>query len=521
MAGIPIGKGIPGVNMPGRMKRREFIKLAGTSAAAGLVYGSPAFSLSLHSERRPNVLFIIVDDLRPELSCYEVDQIKTPNIDRFARQALVFNRAYCPQSICNPTRASLLTGKRPDSLRVWDNRTHFRKKNPGIVTLPQVFKMQGYQTISVGKVFHGTLPDRPSWSFHRLPPVGYRFYMSRETLDRQKVREEAARRQGYSQAWINFYLRGPATEAFDAPDNYYRDGVLTEIAIEMLSEFAAKQPFFLAVGFSKPHLPYVAPQQYWDLYRRKDIRLAPNNFMPKGSPPFAINSLTELKCHEDFVLVPNPREGRIPEDKARLLKHGYYACVSFIDAQIGRILDTLKTLGLEENTIVVVLGDNGYKLGEHGSWTKMTNYEIDVRCPLIISVPGRTNPGGFTSALVELVDLYPTLCELAGLQTPADLEGLSFVPLLQDPGRPWKLAAFSQYPRGFSNRFMGRSMRTDRHRYIEWRERFDNRLIAAELYDHETDPQENSSIAGDPRHKELVGQLSSRLASGWKAALPE
>ena len=519
--GIPIANGTPGVKTPDRIKRREFIKLASASAAASLVCGSPGISLSLQSKRRPNVLLIIVDDLRPELGCYGVDQIKSPNIDRFARRGLVFTRAYCAQSICNPSRACLLTGIRSDSLRVWDNNTHFRKINPRIWTLPQIFKNKGYKTISIGKIFHGTLPDPPSWSRSLVPPMTYPYYLSKETRVRQKMREDAARRLGHSQGWIDAYLRGPATEAFNAPDNRYRDGALTEIAIRMLSEFKKKQPFFIAVGFSKPHLPFVAPQRYWDLYRREEIPLAPNNFMAKGAPSFAINSLTELACYEDFVQVPNPTEGQIPEDQARLLKHGYYACISFIDAQIGHIFDTLNTLGLQEDTIVVMLGDNGCKLGEHGSWVKMTNYENDVHIPLIISDPRRTNPAGSTSALVELVDLYPTILELAGLKTPQDLEGLSLVPLLQNPGRPWKLATFSQYPRGFTYRFMGKSIRTDRHRYIEWRDRLDGRMVAAELYDHETDPQENISIAGAPQHKELVRQLSSRLASGWKAALPE
>ena len=509
------------MNIPGRMKRREFIKLAGTSAAAGLVYGSHAFPMSPQSERRPNVLLIIVDDLRPEIGCYGVEHIKTPNIDRIARRGLVFNRAYCPQAICNPTRASLLTGKRPDTLCVWDNNTHFRKKNPGIMTLPQIFRVQGYKTISVGKVFHGTLPDPPSWNLHRLPPLSHTFYISKETLDRQKAREKEARKQGFSQSWINFYLRGPATESFDAPDNYYRDGVLTEIAVETLSKFKDKQPFFLSVGFSKPHLPFVAPQRYWDLYDRDHIPMATNNFVSKGSPSFAINSLAGLRCHEDFIRAPLPRDGNIPEEQARLLKHGYYACVSFIDAQIGRIFDTLNSLNLEDNTIIVVLGDSGYKLGEHGSWGKRTNYEIDVRSPLIVSAPGWTNSGGSTSALVELVDIYPTLCELAGVEMSNDHEGLSLVPILKNPERPWKLAAFSQFARGFSERFMGRSMRTDRYRYTEWRGRFDNSLIAVELYDHEVDSQENTNIASDPEQKDLVGQLSSRLAAGWKAALPE
>lgn len=502
------------------MKRREFIKLTGATAAAGLVYSSHGFPSPLQSKQRPNVLFIIVDDLRPELGCYGIDQIKSPNIDRIAEQGIVFARAYCPQAICNPSRASLLTGKRLDTLRVWDNNTHFRKMNPGIITLPQIFKSQGYHTLSIGKIFHGTLPDSPSWSRRRLPPVTAGYYMSPETQARQKMRENAALKLGRSQGWIDAYLRGPATEAFDAPDGSYRDGTLTEIAIQMLSEYNTKQPFFLAVGFSKPHLPFVAPQRYWDLYQRKEIPLAPNNFRPKGAPRFAINSLTEFACYEDFVQAPNPTEGQLTEDQARCLKHGYYACVSFIDAQIGRIFDCLDTLGLRENTIVVVTGEHGYKLGEHGSWGKMTNYEIDLRFPLIISAPGKTNPGGSTSALVEIVDIYPTVCELAGLMTRPDLEGISLVPLFQDPERPWKLAAFSQYARGFSYRFMGRSMRTDRYRLIEWRDRIENRIVATELYDHETDPQENINIAGDPQHKELVSVLSSRLAAGWKAALP-
>lgn len=518
---IPLANGIPGVKTSGRIKRREFIKLASASAAAGLIYGSPGFSLPLKSKRHPNVLFLIVDDLRPELGCYGVDQIKSPNIDRIAQQGLVFTRAYCPQAICNPSRACLLTGKRPESLRVWNNETHFRRINPTLRTLPQIFNSQGYNTISIGKVFHGTLPDPPSWSQSCVPPETYPYYLSQETCIRQNMREDAARRLDHSQGWINAYLRGPATEAFDTTDNRYRDGVLTEMAIQMLSEFKRNQPFFIAVGFSKPHLPYVAPQRYWDLYRRDEIPLATNNYIPKGAPPFAINSLTELACYEDFVQVPNPTESQIPEDQARLLKHGYYACISFIDAQIGRIFDTLNTLGLQKNTIVVVLGDNGCKLGEHGSWVKMTNYEIDVRIPLIILDPVQTNPVGYTSALVEMVDLYPTICELTGLKTPPNLEGLSLVPLLQNPGRPWKLAAFSQYARGFTYRFMGKSMRTDRYRYIEWRDRLDDKVVATELYDHETDPQENINIAGDPQHKELVHQLSSRLALGWKAALPE
>lgn len=487
---------------------------------AGLAAGTRGFSSPLQSPEQPNILFIIVDDLRPELGCYGVSEIKSPNIDRIAARGMVFLRAYCPQSICNPARASLLTGKRPDSLRVRDNNTHFRRVNPDIDTLPQIFKNQGYQTISLGKVFHGTLPDPPSWTRHRLPPVTAPYYLSEETRNRQMLNEAAARKIGLKQAWIDAYLRGPATESFDASDSSYRDGSLTEMALQTLSESSANQPFFLAVGFSKPHLPYVAPQRYWDLYKRDEIPLAQNNFLPKGAPRFAINGLTEFACYEDLTQIPNPTEGQISEEKARLLKHGYYACVSFIDAQIGRIFDALIAQGLEDKTIVVVTGEHGYKLGEHGSWGKMTNYEIDVRFPLIISAPGWIESGSSTTALTETVDIFPTLCEMSGLAVPPHLEGISLVPLFQNPARPWKLAAFSQFARGFSYRFMGRSMRTDRYRFTEWRDRINGNVVAIELYDHETDPQENINIAEDPKFEELIQELSSKLAAGWRAALP-
>lgn len=492
--------------------------MAGAAAAASPAFGFPRPGRARAAPDRPNVLMIMVDDLRPELGCYGVREIQTPNIDRLAAEGVRFERAYCSQAICNPARSSLLTGLRPDTLRVWDNETHFRRFHPEILTIPQAFKIHGYQNVGLGKVFHGTLPDQPSWSRRRLPPTPLNIYMSAETRDRQSRRASAARALGLSQAWIDAYVRGPATEIFDAPDNAYWDGALAQAGVSLLADLRDKQPFFLAVGFMRPHLPYVAPRRYWDLYGPRDIPPAPNPFLPEDAPPFAINSLTEVACFEDFVEAPNPTEGRLGEDQARRLKHGYYACVSFIDAQAGRILDALATLGIRENTIVVMLGDNGYKLGEHGAWGKMTNYEIDARFPMIIAAPGRTVPGGVVRGLAEGVDLYPTLCELAGLEAPPDLEGISLAPLLREPERPWKTAAFTQYPRGFTSRFMGRAIRTDRHRFIEWRDRFDDRLAAVELYDHAVDPQENVNVAGRLENRALVADLSTRLAAGWRAA---
>jgi iduronate 2-sulfatase len=506
------------------LKRRDFIRLAGAAAASGYIRSARLASLGAFSSPSkagsPNVLMILLDDLRPELGCYGVGLIQTPNIDRLAATGTTFTRAYCAQGICNPSRVSILTGLRPDSHHVLNNETHFRRFLPGIMTLPQAFWSHGYLNAGIGKVFHASLPDPPSWIRFSLPRDDTPVYMSKATRERQARREDIARKQGCSQSWIDAYLRGPSTEASETADSDHWDGALADIGIAMLKDLKESQPFFLGVGFTKPHLPFVAPKRYWDLYRREDIPLATNGRLPRGAPPFAINSLTELASHEDLVDVPNPAEGCLDEDRARLLKHGYYACVSFVDAQVGRLLDALEAQGLRETTIVLLLGDNGFKLGEHGSWGKMTNYEIDVRAPLIISSPGQKRCGGSSPALVEMVDIYPTLCELAGFDPPHELEGTSLVPLLEDPSLPWKLAAFNQHPRGFTYRFMGRAIQTDRYRYIEWKDRIDGRLVAIELYDHATDPGEDTNIARDAANKELVHELEARLAAGWKAARP-
>lgn len=507
--------------MAALLKRREFIRLTGAAAAGGLLPGALAFSPRPGARKRPNVLFIIVDDLRPEAGCYGSDVVKTPHIDRLARSGLVFSRAYCQQAVCNPSRASLLTGLRPNTLRVWNNETHFRARNPGVVTLPQLFLNNGYASLKIGKIFHNTLPDPPSWNQPEPPIPVTHIYLSPETRARQQERAAAARKIDRSEAWINAYIRGPATEAYDAPDVLYWDGAAASAAITALWNLRNKTPFFLGLGFMRPHLPFVAPKRYWNLYKREEIPLPQNYFLPRGAPRFAMNFLTELASYEDFVLAPNPTEGLLSEGQARLLRHGYFACVSFIDAQIGRVLDALDHLKLRETTIVVLLGDHGWKLGEHGGWGKLTNYECDTRSTLIISAPGQPHPGSVTSALVEFVDIYPTLCELAGLEIPQNLEGSSLGPLFQDPARPWKTAAFSQFARGYFNRFMGRAVRTERYRYVEWRDRLSGSLIAAELFDHETDPLENENIASRPGNEELVKQLARILSQGWQAAKPK
>jgi iduronate 2-sulfatase len=502
------------------LSRREFLCLSGSSAAAGLLALSGYAAVARPKVKRPNILFIIVDDLRPELGCYGTPVIQTPNIDAVAGRGVVFSRAYCQQAMCNPSRASVLTGKRPDTIRVWDQSTHFRSYQKDLITLPQYFKNKGYKSAGIGKIFHTSLEDPPSWSRPKAKIVISSEYMSPEIQERQRGRAVAAKILGKSDGWIQRVLLGPAAEAFDARDDRYLDGMVSEQALKLLQELSKDSPFFLAVGYYKPHLPFVAPKKYWDLYDPEEIPKAPNDDPPRDAPTFAINDMYELACYEGFAQISKATEGGLPENQARLLKHGYYACVSFIDFQIGRLLAELDRLKISENTDIVIWGDHGWKLGEHRAWCKQTNYEIDTRAPLIISAPNIGAAGESSPALVECVDIYPTLCELAGLAVPQGLEGLSLVPLLSKPDRPWKTAVFSQFQRGFQGRIMGRSIRTDRFRYVEWRDWIDGLFIAREVYDHQNDPEENTNIAGLPENEDLVRSLSSILHAGWWKALP-
>jgi iduronate 2-sulfatase len=470
---------------------------------------------------RPNVLFIAVDDLRPELGCYGVKEIKSPNIDRLAGRGLTFTRAYCQQAVCNPSRASLLTGLRPDSTRVWDLVTPLRDKLPDVVTLPQHFKQHGYYAVGMGKIYHNTFPDPPSWTIPEQPaPTGYRLY-SQAVLDKLKQARQAARDSGMSEQAIANRIRGPATDVEDVPDNRRFDGALCDLALEQLRKAAAEEsPFFVAVGFILPHLPWTPPKKYWELYDPAAISPAANDFLPRGMPAVAfgdrsMGGMYELMDCMDFKDAPSPFEGSLSEARRRRLKHGYYASVSFIDAQIGRLLDELDRLGLADDTIVVLWGDHGWKLGEHNGWCKQTNFEIDTRSPLIVAAPGAKAAGKSTAALAEFVDIYPTLCELAGLPVPGRLEGQSLTPLLDDPGRTIKDAAISQFLRRHEGvEYMGYSIRTDRHRYVEWIDRQTGQVAAREIYDHQTDADENENIANLPENEPLVRELAGQL---WEA----
>jgi len=452
---------------------------------------------------KPNVLFIVVDDLRPELGCYGVPVVQSPNIDRLARNGVVFDRAYCQQAVCSPSRASLLTGVRPDTTKVYDLTTHFRKALPGVVTLPEYFKTNGYFVQGMGKIFHLGLDDPASWS---VPST----YPKIPASQRGAVDPDAARVS---------VKDGPPFQAVDVPDNALHDGELADMAITALKGMKDKsQPFFLAVGFIRPHLPFISPQKYWDLYDPAKIELAPNPFRPTNAPSYAFAAKDEVRSYAGA-----PAGQHIPDDYARQLKHGYYAAVSYVDAQIGRVIDELDRQGLRTNTIIVLWGDHGWKLGEHDAWAKHSNVENDTRSPLVVSVPGMAGAGQHTKALVEFVDVYPTLAELAGLPLSKNLEGASFKPLLANPTQPWKAAAFSQYPRTVGKqKLMGYTMRTDRYRFTRWVHAADHtKVTAVELYDEQTDPQENANIVNLPENTELVEKLTKQLLTGWQGAMPK
>lgn len=475
-----------------------------------------------------NVLFIAVDDLRPEAGCYGNRVIKTPAIDRLAAGGTTFLRAYCQQAVCSPSRTSLLLGRRPDTTRVYDLQTHFRLHLPDVVTLPEHFKNHGYHAQGFSKIYHGGLDDPKSWSVKQWTPGGPGYGKPQTLADLEKQQKELRAKHGGPATEVlqrdpatgvvlrvtapKYRARGPAWEDPDVPDGALPDGKTTDAALAALEKIKDER-FFLAVGYLKPHLPFVAPKKYFDLYRREDLKLAPNPFPPKDCPAAALTDWGELRAYQGI-----PPKGPLSDETALDLIHGYYAATSYTDAQIGRLLDGLDRLGLAGRTVVVLWGDHGWQLGEHGLWCKHTNFEVAARSPLVFRVPGQKKPGAKTDALAEFVDIYPTLCELCGLPLPEGLEGTSLAPVIEQPDRPWKRAAFSQYPRG---KLMGYSMRTGRYRYTEWLPRAGGEPAARELYDHQNDPQENTNLAGRPEHAELIAGLSRQLKAGWRGAVPE
>ena len=443
---------------------------------------------------KPNILFIAVDDLKPTSGAYGDRLAKTPGMDRLAKEGIVFQYAYCQQAICAASRASIMTGMRPDKTRIWDLVTDFRQVNPNVVTMPQYFKEKGYETAAMGKIYHmssaGPGHDAPSWSVPYRDAKCKTYVLSDETNERGK---------------------GKATECADVPDDTYHDGKLTGMAIHLLDSLSnGDKPFFLAVGFLKPHLPFVAPKKYWDLYNRNDFQVAPFQKKAANSPEIAYHVSGELKSYTDIPQFDSYSEkelDHLPVDKQKELIHGYYAAMSYTDAQIAKLLSELDRLGIRENTIIVLWGDHGWHLGDHGLWNKHTNFEEATNSLLMMSVPG-TKPGIRPVTLCEFTDVYPTLCELTKLPVPNYLDGISLVPALKNPESQLREYTFSQYPRKDA-KIMGYTIRTGRFRYTEWMNEsyrtnipYDKKyVISREMYDYEKDPLETINVMDNPEHK--------------------
>lgn len=510
--------------------RRDLLRASLRAAPLAAVSSGAGRLAAAKKKPRPqyNVLFIAVDDLRPVLGCYGNPDVQTPNIDRLAARGLTFMRAYCQQAVCSPSRTSLLTGRRPDTTRVYDLETHFRRYLPNVATLPQQFKKSGYATTAFGKIYHKPqLNDPQSWS---IPPwmPGNHDWGSKQSKKFNEKKWVELRETNWVSSETFFYDPAkrstrpegegwdmPSWDSPDVPDNSLPDGQTADAAIGALRQLRGRR-FFVGAGFLRPHLPFVAPKKYYDLYPAERIALTKFTEPPAGAPPYALHDSQELRGYSDI-----PKSGPIPRSKARELIRAYYASVSYVDAQIGRLLDALDDLGLRDNTAIVLWGDHGYHLGDHGLWNKHTNFEAATRSPLIVSAPGQRNAGQKTEGLTEFVDIYPSLCEICNVPRPLGLEGSSFVPLLEDPERIWKRAVFSQYPREIPGvgASMGYSMRTRRYRYTEWTA-LETPYRAAELYDYESDPNEQRNIASRPQNVSLVNGLSGMLREGWRGSLP-
>ena len=470
------------------------MKKRGYSNLVLLISVTVLFGCTEPRSTKPNILFIAVDDLRPELYCYGATHIKSPNIDRLAKEGLRFSKAYCNVPVCGASRASLLTGIKPTRDRFVQFDTYAEKHAPGATSLPGHFRNNGYYTISNGKIFHHADDMLNSWSEEPWRPQArknnWRDYVSHENLS-------IADSMPDGRAW-----------PFEAPvidDTAYFDGKIAKKSKDDLKRLAAmNQPFFLAVGFLKPHLPFNAPQKYWDLYDSARINLPDNYFIPENAPPVAIHNFGELRNYYGV-----PKTGPVADEMAKKLIHGYYACVSYTDAMIGQLLNTLDELKIRENTIVILWGDHGWQLGDHTLWCKHSNFNVAMRVPLLISAPG-FKPDQVSAALVEYIDIFPTLCELADLPKPTQLQGKSFVKLMDDPKQPFKQVIYSRY-------VQGETIKTDRYMYSEWYDKqgsFKGRM----LYDHGIDPDENINISEMPENANLVDSLSLVLHREMEAA---
>jgi len=498
------------------LKRRDFLRALGAGAITSLLpqMATPSSAQSrMNKPKRPNVLLICVDDLRPQLGCFGHKEMISPNIDRLAAEGRLFTRHYVQSAVCGPSRCTLLTGKMQ---RTWDCWGDLRKRKvepDAPASLAHLFRRNGYRTICIGKISHlpGGVMDKEQ-KVHQVPfswdvayaPVGpwrtpWRAFFS---YDKAKAYNKVIRMEKDEP-------RLPY-ESADVADAGYADGLNAAEGVKQLRDLKRRGgPFFLAVGFYKPHLPFNAPKKYWDLYDREKIPLARNNAPPKNvDAAISIHNSFEVTTHYAWPSGP----GNISPDEAKTLRHGYFACVSYVDAQIGKVLDEVKRLGLNRNTIVVLWSDHGWHLGEHGMFGKQTNFDIATRSPLIIKVPAMTAPGKRAHGLVETLDIYPTLAQLAGIEAPEGLQGQSIAGMVADPEHPGKNYARSFHPRG---RLTGRALKTDRYRIVHWTDKT-GKTAQTELYDHRTDPDENENIAG--QRPEIVRQLLSKMSEAFEPA---
>ncbi len=505
---------------------------------------------------KPNILFIAVDDLKPLLGCYGDTLVKSPNIDRLAKMATVFNSNYCQQAICGPTRASLMTGKRPDVTKIWNLTTQMRDVNPDIVTLPQYLISQGYETSAIGKIYHPSSAidgvDPVSWSIPYLkskesdfpaelgePANGqYQLPATKATMTPEIIKQRKQQNKDLAANDENpKSVKGPSTECIDVPDTAYEDGVIALLAKDQIIALSkSDKPFFMAVGFHRPHLPFVAPKKYWDLYKREDMPIASFQEHSKNGPLIAYHQSGELRNYLDI-----PEFATLPADSLRIglklekqkeLIHGYYAAVSYMDAQVGILLNTLESLGTLNNTIIVLWGDHGWHLGDHDLWHKHTNFEQATRAPLIIAGPGIK--AGKTNSLTEFVDVFPTICNLAGVSIPKNLDGKSLKPLMLKNTASVKEFSVSQYPRklkkvemtrlGYKKAdVMGYTLRTPRYRYTIWmndftsKQAFDpSKVYASELYDYEKDPLEKVNVVADKEYIKTSTELNKKMIAFFK-----
>jgi len=460
------------------------MRMLAIAMAALLTAGAPA-------EPRLNVLFIAVDDMNSDLGCYGHPLVQSPNIDRLARKGVKFDNAYCQFPLCSPSRSSLMTGLRPDTTRVFNLTYHFRKGLPDVVTLSQLYRNNGAFAARVGKIYHygnpgdiGTsgLDDKASWD-HVINPAG----RDKTALEPEIINYTPKRGLGSAMCFLSDK---------EGKDEEHTDGKVATEAIRLLEEHQGK-PFFIAAGFYKPHTPYVAPKKYFDPYPMEKIQL----------PKEPADHLKSVPKPALASTAPHPNFG-VTEDQARECKQAYYAAISFVDAQIGRVLDAVDRLKLWENTVVVFWSDHGYHLGDHGLWMKQSLFDQSSRVPMIIVAPGAKGNGKSCPRTVELLDLYPTLADLSGLAPPKDIQGASLRPLLDDPSKAWDRPAFTQVQRGG---FPGHAVTTEQWRYIEW----DGGKAGTQLYDRAKDPQEFVNLASDPKHAKVVEELQALVKKNW------